>query len=86
MRTYFVLLDMRMKSTKFRASLYRVLDHIENSGEAVEIERNGKWFRLEAMGAEKSKLDGLLRRPLIVGDPEDLVDVDWSQTWNHDLP
>lgn len=32
-----------------------------------------------------SRLDRLVKRSCIVGDPEQLVHMDWSCEWNHDV-
>jgi hypothetical protein len=32
------------------------------------------------------RLKNLARREVIVGDPEDLVHLDWSKEWRGDLP
>jgi hypothetical protein len=47
----------------------------------VEIERKGKKLRIVAV-SPPSKLENLERHPgTIIGDPEDLVHMDWSAEW-----
>ena len=72
---------MPLKATTLRAQLYRVLDKVLETGEPVEILRNGKIIRL-VPAVPSSKLARLEARPdAIVGDPDDLVHLDWSENW-----
>jgi hypothetical protein len=64
-----------------RADIYRVIDHVLTTGEDVEIERHGRVVRLSSVGSA-SKLDRLVARDIVVGDPDDLVAIDWSHTWS----
>jgi hypothetical protein len=77
-------MDKPLTATRLRADLYRILDEILETGVPVEIERKGQRLRIEAVRPE----DRLARlRPipgLIIGDPEDLVHIDWSSEWNPD--
>ncbi len=72
---------MSVTPTQLRADLYRILDRVLESGEPVEIEHKGK--RLEIVpAAPASKLSNLVRRPeAIRGDPDQLVNLDWSREW-----
>jgi hypothetical protein len=57
----------------------------DRTGEPIEIDRGGK--KLLIVPKEKlAKLKNLIRRDVIVGDPEDLVHLDWSTEWRGDLP
>lgn len=70
-----------MRATRLRSDLYRVLDHVLQTGEPVEVERKDGVIRLVPV-VPASKLDRLVPRPdAIVGDPEALVHVDWSSEW-----
>ncbi len=72
--------------TALRADLYRLLDRVLETGQAIEVERNGRRLRIAPVGSD-SRLDRLRPHPgYIVGDPEDLVHMDWSGEWNPDLP
>ena len=59
----------------------RLLDQVVKTGTPVEIERKGK--RLLISPAEKHRnLDCLEKHPdFIVGNPDDLVHIDWSSEW-----
>jgi hypothetical protein len=67
--------------SRLRADLYRVIDRVLETGEPVEIERNGR--RLRIVRAEAAgRLAALRPHPeYISGDPESLVHTDWSGEW-----
>jgi hypothetical protein len=72
---------MEITASKLRADIYRVLDYVLETGEAVEIDRRGRRLRIVADDAP-SRLDRLVpRSDSISGDPEDLVHLDWSGEW-----
>jgi hypothetical protein len=63
-----------------RQNLYRVLDEVLETGEPVIIDRKGR--RLKIM-LEAPRRPELLEphADYIVGDPDDLIHVDWSDQW-----
>jgi prevent-host-death family protein len=73
---------MAISVTKLRANLYAIVDRVIETGVPVEIERKGERVRLEP-AKRKSKLQKLAKNPdTIVGDPEDIVHMDWSAEWS----
>jgi hypothetical protein len=71
-------------ASKLRANIYRMLDEVLETGQPLEIERNGKTLVI-APKEEQSIWDRLPRREgFIVGDPDELIHVDWSSEWNPD--
>ena len=74
---YLVSPSMPLRASALRANLYRILDEILETGVPVDIERKGRLLRIAAL-EPPSKLANLKPRDLIVGDPEDLVHLDWS--------
>lgn len=64
------------------ADIYRLLDEMLATGVPLEIERKGK--RLQIVPKQpRSKLDRLAPHPgSIVGDPDDLIHMDWSEYWS----
>jgi antitoxin (DNA-binding transcriptional repressor) of toxin-antitoxin stability system len=72
---------MRVTPTQLRQNLYRILDRVLRTGTPVEIDRDGEILKI--VPAERPRrLDRLLAHPgTIVGDPEDLVEIDWSKEW-----
>ena len=74
---------MKITASKLRENIYKVLDQVIETGVPVEIERRGRRLRI-VPGDEtpRSKLARLEPRPkAIVGNPEDLVHLDWSAEW-----
>lgn len=71
-------------ASKLRANIYRMLDQVLETGQPLEIERNGKTLVI-APKQEQSIWDRLPRREgFIVGDPDELIHIDWSSEWNPD--
>jgi antitoxin (DNA-binding transcriptional repressor) of toxin-antitoxin stability system len=73
---------MRKTATDLRAHLYEVLDHVAKTGQPVEVTRHGVELcivRKDAVAA-KAKRSKRTLPDLIVGDPDDLIHVEWP--WN----
>ena len=68
-------------ATQFRDNIYRVLDEVIKTGRPVEIIRRGKVLRIVP---EKpvSKPANLKKRGSFVGDPDDIIGMDWSKEWS----
>jgi prevent-host-death family protein len=66
--------------SELRQNIYRLLDQVLDTGVPLEIERKGKKLRI-APEEPRDKLDNLKRRDCLVGDPEDIVHMDWSKEW-----
>jgi hypothetical protein len=75
---------MAISASKLRADVYRLLDEVLETGQPLEIERGGK--TLVVTPKEKQSIwDRLPRREgYIVGDPDELIHIDWSSEWNPD--
>lgn len=68
-------------ASQLRQDVYRLLDQVLDSGRPLEIERNGRLLRITPAGAG-SRLERVATRPdLVTGDPADLAEVDWSDSW-----
>ena len=75
---------MPISASQLRANVYRLLDEVLVTGQPLEIKRNGKILVITPK-EEISFWDRLPRREgAIVGDPNDLVHIDWSSEWNPD--
>jgi prevent-host-death family protein len=61
--------------TALRQNLFKIIDQVLESGVPVEIERHGKKVLLTPL-APVSKLANLKRRNVIVGDPDELTDLE----------
>lgn len=77
-------LTLATTASKLRANIYRMLDDVLETGQPLEIVRNGKILVI-APKEERSFWDRLPRREgFIVGDPDELIHMDWSSEWNPD--
>jgi hypothetical protein len=75
---------MAISASQLRANVYRLLDEVLETGQPLEIKRNNKILVIKPK-EEISFLDRLPRREgAIVGDPDELVHIDWSSEWNPD--
>ncbi len=78
-------MSQQVSHTNIQEDILQLLDKVVSTGVPVEIERKGK--RLLISPAEKRReLDCLEKHPeFIVGNPDDLVHIDWSSEWNPEL-
>jgi antitoxin (DNA-binding transcriptional repressor) of toxin-antitoxin stability system len=75
---------MAISASKLRANVYRLLDEVLESGRPLEIERKGKIVVI-APQEQQSLWERLPRREgYIVGDPDELIHMDWLSEWNPD--
>jgi hypothetical protein len=75
---------MAISASHLRANIYRLLDGVLETGQPLEIERNGKTLVIAAK-EKRSIWDRLPRREgFVVGDPDELIHIDWSSEWNPD--
>lgn len=72
---------MAVTASELRANVYRLLDRVLETGEPLEIERNGRVLRI-VPDARRWGIDSLEPHPgTIIGDPDDLTHLDWSDEW-----
>jgi len=70
-----------MTASELRANIFKIIDHLIETGVPVEIERKGRVVRL-VVDNPPAKLAQLVRRDeFIRGDPDDLVHLDWTGEW-----
>ncbi|MBK9170664.1 MAG: type II toxin-antitoxin system Phd/YefM family antitoxin [Bryobacterales bacterium] len=60
---------------------HRILDAVVESGEPVEIVRKGVVLRI-AVAKTPSKLARLKKRDVFVGDPDDILRMNWLDGWS----
>ena len=72
-----------ISATELRQNLYNILDSVVDTGIPVEVERRGRLLRIVAE-ERGSKWDRLTPHQVVVGDPDDLVHIDWSHEWRGD--
>lgn len=70
----------KLTVSKLRQDIYNILDSVVETGIPVEIERSGRLLRI-VLEDPPSKLANLEPKDFIVGDPEELVSMDWSNEW-----
>ncbi|MBS1250866.1 MAG: hypothetical protein MAG431_02463 [Chloroflexi bacterium] len=72
--------------TKLRANIYNLLDKVLETGIPLEIKRGEK--KLKVVPVERvDKFENLVSRPdVIVGDPDELVELSWEEEVHLDLP
>lgn len=72
---------MVITASELRQNVYKLLDQVLETGIPLEIDRKGRRLRITPSDPP-SKLERLVRHEdAIVGDPEDLVHIDWSSEW-----
>lgn len=77
---------MAITASELRQNIYRLLDEVAETGVPLEIERKGKRLRIVPADEPLSKLDRIKGNPdYIVGDPDDLIDMNWIQYWEPDV-
>jgi hypothetical protein len=74
-----------LSATKLRQNLYTILDDVLRTGRPVEIERNGQKLKIVP---EKpvNKMDRLEPHTTVIGNPEDIVNIAWENTWDRGDP
>jgi hypothetical protein len=72
---------MPYSATRLRQNLYAILDSVLEKGQPVEIERKGHILRI-VPEERRSIWERLEPHRIIKGDPEDLVSMDWTDSWS----
>ena len=79
-----------INATQLRQDIYNILDRVLDTGQPIEVERRGKRLRIvpvvDPLNDRLAIAASVGYTDLIVGDPEDLVHLDWSENWHSDLP
>lgn len=75
---------MAVTASQLRQDIYRLLDQVIATGEDLEIRRNGHTLRVVAERPRPRIAEIQPIQRLIKGDPDDLVTVDWSNSWDAD--
>ena len=76
---------MAITASALRNNVYRLLDRVAEGGGPLTIKRRGRLLKIICTD-RPTKLSQLSRHDCIKGDPDDLVHIDWSKEWRHDLP
>ena len=72
---------MKVTATALRQNIYTLLDQALSTGEPIEVERKGQTLTINPPELP-SRLSKLKKRDWVVGDPDDLIHIDWMAHWN----
>ena len=72
---------VKVSASKLREDIYNILDEVLQSGVPVEVLRKGRLLRIVPED-RPSKLSRLKKRDIVIGDPDELVEMDWSADWS----
>ncbi len=75
---------MTITASQLRQDVYRLLDKTVDTGKPIKVRRKGHVLWIVSEPAPGGKLNSLVPHSCINGDPEDIVDIDWSDSWNSD--
>jgi prevent-host-death family protein len=69
-----------MTATELRRNIYQVLDEVLETGQPVEVVRNGRQLLIVPAGPAR-QLAGIPKRNLVNGSFDDLVNTSWEGSW-----
>lgn len=72
-----------INTTQLRSNIYNILDTVIETGVPVEISRNGYVLKI-VVEEKKSKVANLKPQDIVVGDPNDLIDLQVSE-WDEKI-
>lgn len=72
---------MTVNPTELRQNLYQLLDRVIETGEPLLVRRGAHTVAIALVADGEPLVAPALREDLVVGDPDDLVHVDWSREW-----
>ena len=72
---------MKVTASKLRENIYSILDQALETGVPVEVIRKGKVLKI-VPEMKPDRLSRLKKRKYLIGDPEDIVHMDWLQEWS----
>lgn len=71
--------------SQLRQDIYRLIDQVLATREPLEIRSKGRRLRLVPDEPPSDRLSAIRANPgVIVGDPDELVTIDWSDEWDPD--
>jgi len=71
-------------ASALRSNIYKLLDSVAETGQPLLVKRKGRSIKI-VCEEKVSKLSRLVKHECLVGDPEELVHLDWSGEWRNDL-
>jgi antitoxin (DNA-binding transcriptional repressor) of toxin-antitoxin stability system len=76
---------MKRTATELRTHLYELLDHVAKTGQPVEVTRRGVELCIIRKPASRAPRRPRTLPDLIVGDPDDLIHMEWPSSGGKDL-
>lgn len=75
----------QVTASQLRANIYQLVDGVLDTGVPLQINRRGRKLVLIPEEPTGDRLAAIHTDPdAIVGDPDDLVSIDWSGEWDPD--
>lgn len=71
---------MSISVSAFRQDIYKILDHILETGIPLEINRKNGRFKIVPI-KKQGKLSNLKKHKILKCPPEEIVHIDWSGEW-----
>jgi PHD/YefM family antitoxin component YafN of YafNO toxin-antitoxin module len=71
---------MSISVSSFRCNIYKVLDEVVKTGKPLELKRKGSRLAIAPL-EKKKKLDNLVKHNVVVGNPQELVELDCTEGW-----
>jgi len=75
----------RISDAEFEKDTARILDDVIETGIPIEVERRGRRLVISPVELHR-KLERLEEHAgFLIGDPDDIVHIDWSKEWRPSL-
>ena len=74
-----------MKLTHLRANIFQVFEKIGRTGRPIEVECKGRLYQIVPRTPVDRFASASYLSDCIVGDPEELDQIDWSKEWSRGL-
>jgi len=72
---------MKITATELRRNVHKILDRVISTGMPVEAVRKGRTVRMTS-DVRPSRLARLKKRTGFVGDPDDILKMNWLSEWS----
>jgi len=72
---------MALSATAFRQDVFKLLDRVARTGEPLEVIHKGRKLKVISEEPKPDRFARLVAHDAIVGDPEELAELDMSETW-----
>ncbi len=78
---------MPINLTQLRGNIYQWIDQLIETGEPIEVERKGVIIKIALAdnSASQQKKKFVKHKNVYIGNPEDLVHMDWSNEWSEKI-